>query len=50
MTDNEKAVIVGCYINGAKVLAICALLHYTEDEVKKVIDEYEKQHGKIKKG
>lgn len=49
MTDNEKAVIIGCYINGAKPLQIASLLHYSEDEVKLVISEYEKQNGKIKK-
>lgn len=49
MTENEKAVIIGCWINGASVEQICELLIYQPETVKNIIEEYEKQNHKIKK-
>lgn len=49
MTENERAVIIGCYVNGASFEQISELLIYPIETVKNIIEEYEKENHKIKK-
>lgn len=49
MTPNEKAIIIGCHLNGASPEQIAQELLYDTHVVLEVIEEYEKNNHKVKK-